>query len=169
MTLTEYNSSNARKLKVYENEYTMPLKSREKQVGERKTSVKEKSVSKGRFMQRLAVVLICFTVSFFVVQGYVQINEAENQITALKKELRMIEAENQAIKAKIDKSVDLKNLQSIASEKFGMVRPENYQIFYMDLDADDYIEDISEKEKKNYDIPVESVTGVLISSTDIFR
>ena len=54
----------------------------------------------------------------------------------------MVQAENQAIKAKIDKSVDLKNLQTIANEKFGMVRPENYQVFYVNLDSGDYSENV---------------------------
>lgn len=168
--LNDYNSSNARKLNYLDTEYSTSLKNKEKINKKRSLATQRKAGTKGNFLQRMFVGVVCFTVAFFIVQGYVQINETENHITSLKKELRMVEAENQAIKAKIDKSVDLKTLQGIASEQFGMVRPENYQVFYIDLDAEDYVEDVSEKKSKGYDdIPVESVTGVLISSTDIFR
>lgn len=170
-----YNSSNARKLN-----YDEPLhynavrrttnKKQKTKVVSIKPDVSRKNSSSFTAKSFFAVAM-AFLVAFFVVRGYVSINEAENRITALKTELRMVEAENQAIKAQIDKSVDLKSLQSIANEKFGMVRPENYQIFYMDLDFEDYTERIENKKEKakNKDIPVESVTGVLISSADMFR
>lgn len=170
-----YNSSNARKLNYSEfTSYNATGKTtiEKDNTLSQKTKVKERTrnsfslTAKSFFM-----VLIAFVVAFFIVRGFVSINEAENRITALKGELRMIEAENQAIRAKIDKSIDLKNLQSVANEKFGMVRPESYQVFYMDLDFDDYTERIGGKKdkKEKKEIPVESVTGVLISSVDMFR
>ncbi len=121
---------------------------------------------------RFLLVAAAFTVALSIVWGFVKIDEAEGNIADLKEELRMIDADNQAIKAKIDKSIDLKNLQTVASEKLGMVRPESYQIFYVNMDFEDYSEKPDRNlngEKIKKDIPVESVTGVLISSTDMFR
>lgn len=167
------NSSNALKLNYselshYDTFRKTPI------VKENKTAVKVKTESKAKVVftaKSFFMVAAVFVIAFFMVRGYIAINEAENNITSLKAELRMIQAENQAIKAKIDKSIDLKNLQLVANEKFGMVRPENYQVFYMDLDFDDYTESADNKnyKKEKKEIPVESVTGVLISSADMFR
>lgn len=173
-----YNSSNARKLNYSEfTHYNAVRKTtdvKEENTSAKVNKAKSETKSKPAFSftaKSFFTVAVAFAVAFFIVRGFVTINEAENRITSLKNELRMVEAENQAIRAKIDKSIDLKNLQSVANEKFGMVRPESYQVFYMDLDFGDYAETVNEKknESENKDIPVESVTGVLISSADMFR
>lgn len=171
----DYNSSNARKLNYYEPlQYNAVRKTTKREENKTVTGVKPAPKKQSAFSftaKSFFAVAIAFVVAFFIVRGFVSINEAENRITALKNELRMVEAENQAIKAQIDKSVDLKSLQALANEKFGMVRPENYQIFYMDLDFEDYAESVDNKNiaAKEKEIPVESVTGVLISSADMFR
>lgn len=168
----DYKSSNALKLNNLGAEHSVSEKSVNKTGVKTETApAKKTGISVGVAVKRFAMVIAAFAAAFFIVRGYVAINEAENRITALKNELRTVEAENQSIKAKIDKSIDLKNLQSIASEKFGMVRPENYQVFYIDLDFDDYSEKTAAEKKKSDkpDIPIESVTGVLISSANMFR
>ena len=52
-----------------------------------------------------------------------------------------------------------------------MVRPENYQVFYINMDSEDHAENIKEENKKQNteSVPVEGVTGVLISSSDMFK
>ena len=169
------NSSNALKLNYSELSHYNTVR-KTPIVKENKTLVKAKTNAKSKVAfsftaKSFFMVAAAFVIAFFMVRGYIAINEAENNITSLKNELRMIQSENQAIKAKIDKSIDLKNLQLVANEKFGMVRPENYQVFYMDLDFDDYTESADNKDykKEKKEIPVESVTGVLISSADMFR
>jgi len=169
------NSSNALKLNYSElTQYNADRKTiniKENKVVAKANAEKRTQSAFSFTAKSFFVVAIAFVIAFFMVRGHVAIHEAENNITSLKNELRMIEADNQAIRAQIDKSVDLKNLQTIANEKFGMVRPENYQVFYMDLDFDDYTESIDGKKvnKEKKEIPVESVTGVLISSVDMFR
>lgn len=171
----DYKSSNAKKLNYNDFEYkSSPSAALKSDV---KTSVSEKAVKektqKKAGISPLAAFLtvLLFAASFLTVKGYVEIYEADNRISELKEDLRMIEAENQAVKAKVDKSVDLKNLQKTASEKFGMVRPESYQIFYVDLDFGDYSENIKKEnaEKKEATLYPEGVTGVLISSANMFK
>lgn len=169
----DYKSSNAWKLDYTNDGYRNDLRkhsakeenSPKSEAKNNKPKDKQASVT----IKRLFMVTVCFFLAFFVVRGYVAINEADNHINELSHDLRMVQAENQAIKAKIDKSVDLKNLQSIANEKFGMVRPENYQVFYINLDNGDYLENVSEKAagENQKKVPVEGVTGVLINSADI--
>ena len=168
-----YNSSSAHKLNYSELSHNSYSKEKTSKI---KTPAKAKRTAKARFSLPAAIksfflVSVCFVTAFFIVRGYVAIYESENNIISLQNELKEVEAENQSIKAKIDESVDLKNLQSVASEKFGMVKPENYQIFYVDLELDDYTENVDGKksESENSDIPVESVTGVLINAAEMFR
>ena len=167
-----YYSSNARKLNYSElTHYSTDRKT----TLENNTKIKKAEVKKQSAFAFMAkcffVVSAVFAIAFFLVNGEVAIHESENSIKRLKNELRMIEADNQAIRAQIDKSIDLKNLQTVAGEKFGMVRPENYQVFYMNMDFEDYTEKVGGKKdnKEKKEIPVESVTGVLISSADMFR
>ena len=46
---------------------------------------------------------------------------------------------------KIDKTIDLNQLQNVAGEKLGMVRPERYQMFYVDLEMGDKTENAKNK------------------------
>ena len=172
----DYKSSNARKLNY--NDYGYKILDAEPFEKETKPKASEKNakaeVKKSAGISPLAVfiTIFLFAASFLTVMGYVQIYEADNQISDLKESLRMIEAENQAVKAKVDKSVDLKNLQKIAGEEFGMVRPESYQIFYVDLDFGDYAENVKKEnveKKEEENMHPEGVTGVLISSSNMFK
>ena len=171
----DYSSSNARKLDYTWSDYrrdvqkndAVKTKSAEKQT----KTVRINEAQAMSAIKRMLMIAAAFMVAFLMVRGYVAINETENQIKALSEDLRMVQAENQSIKAKIDKSVDLKNLQAIANEKFGMIRPENYQVFYVNMDSEDHAENVKkEHNKQNTEgIPIEGVTGVLISSADMFK
>lgn len=174
----DYMSSNARQLDYTRTEYQSNAENVAARESEglngqavKKTVRTSETSQTLNAVKRLLMVAVGFMLAFFVVRGYVEINEADNRISEMSHELRMIEAENQAIKAKIDKSVDLKNLQIVANEKFGMVRPENYQIFYINLASGDYSESVSEENPDETDdkVKLEGVTGVLISSADMFK
>lgn len=169
-SIYSYKSSNAHKLDYNDFEYRTKKGAAPKNENKR---VKKVAAKKNAGVNPFAVFIIAavFMAAFFTVKGYVQIYEADNKIADLKKDLRMIEADNQAVKAKVDKSVDLKNLQKTANEKFGMVRPENYQIFYVNLDFGDYSENMKKEnvEQAEENSHPEGVTGVLISSANMFK
>ena len=109
--------------------------------------------------------------AFAVVSGYVSINEANNEISALRAEYNDIVAGNQALQVKIDKAIDLNQLQEIAGEKFGMVRPERYQMFYVDLEMGDYAENTADKTRieKEEKINVAGVPGIITGALNIFN
>jgi len=171
----DYRSSNAKKLDYVETEYrksagkTVSLNNTEAEKKQKNIKVNEKQVVSA--VRLMFTVAVAFLLAFFVVRGQIAIDEADEYISELNTNLRNVQAENQTIKAQIDKSVDLKNLQVIANEKFGMVRPENYQIFYVNINKGDYSENINDikSDKIKKDIPVEGLTGVLISSADMFK
>ncbi len=165
-----YNTSTARKLNIDTNSYRQNLQNELRD----KTRTTSRTVSKPQSKNKLSSlvsVILAFAMAFVIVNGYVSINEANNEITQLKNEYGNIVAANQALQVKIDKTIDLKQLQTVAGEKFGMVRPERYQMFYVDLQMSDLSEDASasktlEKEKK---LAVMGVPGIITGTLNIFQ
>ncbi len=119
----------------------------------------------------IVMVAAFFMMAFAVVSGYVAINEAKNEISSLQSEYNDIVASNQAIQVKIDKAIDLNKLQAVAGERFGMVRPERYQMFYVDLQMNDFAEKTSDKmqDEKNTKIANMGVPGVITGALNIFH
>ena len=166
-----YNTSTARKIYETDRSYGQNLH-REIQTEKKKVVNKtaHKPKAKNSFVS-FALVVMVFAMAFAVVSGYVAINEANNEISSLADEYNDIVASNQALQVKIDKAIDLSQLQTIAGEKFGMIRPERYQMFYVDLERNDYSESTSDKVKteKEEKIAGMGVPGVITGALNIFR
>ncbi len=164
----DYNSSNARKLYFDDinagHNYQKELQSNN--VRQAKPAKKTK-----RGFGGLIGVVLTFALAFVVINGYVKINEAKNEITVLQNRYNDIVASNQAIQVKIDKKVDIKGLQEIAGEKFGMARPERYQMFYVDLGAEDFSENTAQikKSKTEEKINLAGVPGIISGTLNIFN
>lgn len=164
----DYNSSTARKLYFDDinagHNYQKELQS--KNVRQAKPAKKTK-----RGFGGLISVVLTFALAFVVINGYVKINEAKNEITVLQNRYNDIVASNQAIQVKIDKKVDIKGLQEIAGEKFGMARPERYQMFYVDLGAEDFSENTAQikKSKTEEKINLAGVPGIISGTLNIFN
>ena len=167
----DYNSSTARKLSSDSYRYGHDLQSELHKTKEEIKPVSKKKTKPSNRLGNLVSVVLAFAAAFVIVNGYVAINEANNRITSLKNEYDNVVAGNQAIQVKIDKTIDLKQLQTIAGEKFGMVRPERYQMFYIDLERGDVAEntsadEIAEKEKK---FAAMGAPGIITGTLNLFR
>ncbi len=167
-----YNTSTARKIYETDSSYGQNLH-REIQT-EKKTATRKMVAAKPKAKNSFAsfvLVAMFFAMAFAVVSGYVAINEANNEISSLADEYNDIVASNQALQVKIDKAVDLNQLQTVAGEKFGMIRPERYQMFYVDLERCDYSENASDRAKteKEEKIAGMGVPGVITGALNIFR
>lgn len=165
-----YNTSTARKLNVDSREYGHNLQNGLHK--ESKSKVRSgASRARGLKVSTVALVALVFAAAFVIVNGYVAINEAKSEILELKEEYNDMIAENQAIQVKIDKAVDLSSLQTVAEEKFGMMRPERYQMFYVDLSQNDFSE--STERSKDADgeraVAVTGVTGTITGTLNIFN
>lgn len=163
-----YNTSTARKLSEFDMVYGQNLhKELHKETkNEIKTKARQKS-KKGNFI----LVLLCFVMAFSVVSGYVSINEANNEISSLASEYNNIVASNQALQVKIDKAIDLKELQTVAGERFGMIKPERYQMFYVDLEMGDFSEDTVNEEvsKKKERLAKMGAPGIITGALNILQ
>lgn len=165
----DYHSSNARKL------YFDDINAGHNYQRELQTNIKERQAKPIRKAKRgfggLLGVILTFALAFVVINGYVKINEAKNQITVLQNQYNDIVASNQAIQVKIDKKVDIKELQEVAGERFGMARPERYQMFYVDLGAEDFSENTAQikKSKTEEKINLAGVPGIISGTLNIFN
>ncbi|MBR5155461.1 MAG: septum formation initiator family protein [Clostridia bacterium] len=163
-----YNTSSAYKLGGTDSRYGQNL---HREIHKENKRVAKPVAKAKNGLANLVLVAMFFVMAFAVVSGYVAINEANNEISSLKSEYNEIVASNQAIQVKIDKAIDLNKLQSVAGERFGMVRPERYQMFYVDLQMGDFSEKTSDKveSEKSQKIANMGVPGVITGALNIFR
>ena len=170
--LYSYNTSTARKLNMDYFDY--PSRTAGKTSGPETSEAVAHSKAKPKThigVKGILTVAIVFFMAFSIVSGYVSINEANNEISSLKDEYNNIVASNEALQVKIDKAVDLKKLQTVAGEKYGMVTPERYQMFYVDLNLEDFSEKTNAKEpqKEQGAFAVSGVPGVITGTLNIFN
>ncbi len=172
--LYDYNMSTARKLSYADTSYGHNLHKeleKDKNRKNRDAEIQRIKMNNRKALCRVVGVVVAFIMAFSIVNGYVAINEANNEISSLKAEYNDIVASNQAIQVKIDKAVDLKELQTVAGEKYGMIRPERYQMFYIDLEMNDFSENTRENEKvaKQDKVKVAGVPGIITGTLNIFQ
>ncbi len=168
-----YNTSSAFKVEIGFDSYgktdNKRLHTNDKDYKEyRRTRTASKKHTSFRLANFLRVA-ICFVVAFVIVNGYVKINEARGRVTQLEKQYNDIVAANQDLQVKIDKAIDLEQLQAVACEKYGMVRPERYQMFYVDMEQSDTGEIYAAKDGSRKKVAVNGVTGTITSAMNIFK
>lgn len=164
MSYQSFNTSSAYKLESFE-------QWQEKKTTHVKRSPKKRVNKKAelvRNVKKYAMIATVVVLAFMIVRGYVALDELDGNITKLKKEYTAITAENQAIQAEIDKNLDLEKLQVVATEEYGMTRPERYQVFYVDIDCCDSGVKVAESEKKSEKASIEGASGMLVDSMNIF-
>lgn len=113
-------------------------KAQTKQIVKKKTKTKAKAKISTIFM-----IAFLAAAAFLVLFRGVMITEKCNQIEKKEKELTDTVAVNQKMQLEIDQSLDLKKVESVATEKLGMRRPEKYQTVYVNLEQVDYVEKTS--------------------------
>lgn len=97
-----------------------------------------------------AIFILLLTISY----RNSQINEEFNNVQNLKKQLALLEKENEQLKVTIENGLNLNNIEKEAKEKLGMQKLTNKQTIYVSLPKKDYIESPSEEivieEDKNW-------------------
>lgn len=164
-----YNTSNAYKL---DNEFNTIKRTQNDGLHVKQNKARAKDYARNRAaknMKNFLRIALCFAVAFVIVNGYVKINEAYNEVSKLEKEYNDIIATNQDLQVKIDKAVDLEQLQTIASERLGMVSPERYQMFYIDMQQGDYAETYADNEKTKERVAMIGVAGTITGAMNIFK
>lgn len=74
-----------------------------------------------------------------------QIDKKFNNIQEQKKQLAVLQKENEQLKVGIENSLNLSNIEKVAKEKLGMQQLSSKQTVYVTLPKKDYVESASEK------------------------
>lgn len=98
---------------------------------------KRATSSKTGIIRVCTVLMLAFVLCCAVVYRYAVILECNQEIKALEKQYETILSENQVMQGKIDRSLEVGEIEKVAREELGMMKPEAYQIFYIDMDMQD--------------------------------
>ena len=104
---------------------------------------------------------IVFVMCYLMIYRYTLILESNDKITKLGSDLAAAEYQNQSIQAKIDS----KKEQQIATGKLGMIRPDQSQIFYVDVQMGDETT-AKEEDKQN---TLSGTPGALIHAIRVLK
>lgn len=124
--------------------------------------VKLSNEQKKKQFKLTITVLAIFAVLLVISCRNSQIDKQFNQIQSQKKQLAMLQKENEQLKVSIANSINLNNIELEAKQKLGMTKLTNKQTVYITLPKKDYVEAASEdviiEEKKSWiDIILEKI------------
>ncbi len=135
-----YNSSSVAYDYPIEKTYYEPR--RKKSIENRKKhkkiqikTVREQSVHSFRVYFTVFLIFCC---SVFIIMSNATVTDKKSQIASLKDELRQIEEDNSNLKTELTKSLDIEEIERLASERLGMQMPESYQIVYINVPQQSY-------------------------------
>ena len=137
----QYETS-PRKLQPEYNPTKIPSKKNIENV-KKKADNKNKSKVKIKLKAKAKIVIyvtIGFAILFSISYRNSLITESFNKKEELKKNLGMIEKENEQLKVNIENSMNLTNIEQSAEELLGMQKLENSQKKYVNIPKEDYVE-----------------------------
>lgn len=133
-----------------EPEYT-PKKNpyKKKKTTVKKTTKKiQKKAVKTKIDKNKSKIVLCIAIGFVILLAIsyrnTKINEEFSEIQSLKKDLALINKENEQIEVNIENSMNLNNLEQEAKTRLGMQKLNNNQKIYLSLPKKDYIEPATE-------------------------
>ncbi len=125
--------------------------------------LREARREKTKTVLKCAVIIV---LAIFMLYRYMLISESGAEINTLQSEYSGLNATAQELQSNIDKSIDLDELEQRAEDDLGMVRPDNNQIFYVDMSGEDYGESVvSEKKSES----ISGASGSMIRAIDMIK
>lgn len=100
----------------------------------------EQMLIRNKIMRRICVVVVIAMSAGFMISEFVTVNETQQQVASLRKELDEIESVTSQMVFDMEQSVDLAEVEKQATARLGMQRPEKYQTVYVNVRQDDYTE-----------------------------
>ncbi len=131
----------------------------------RVSAAQKRAARKGKLKTFIKCAIV-FVLAIFMVYRYVQISETGAKINELQKKYSGLSGSAQELQSKIDKSIDLEGLEKRAEEDLGMVRPDRNQIFYVDMNGDNYGESVKSEEKSE---GISGASGSIIRAIDMIK
>lgn len=119
-------------------------------------SREEKKARKKQICLVIAIFALLVTISY----RNSLINEEFNSIQSLKEELYNLEKENKQLEIGIEGSLNLNNVEKIASEQLGMQKQTVGQTIYTELPKEDYVEAATEEIKEEKTSVFEQILNI---------
>ena len=135
-----------RKLEVIKNE---PKKNQ-------KNSKNAKKSKQSQLYLVIAIFALLVTISY----RNSLINEEFNSMQNLKQELANVEKENKQLEIGIEGSLNLNNIEKIATEQLGMQKRSVDQTIYTELPKEDYVEEATEEIKEEKASWIEKILNI---------
>lgn len=127
--------------------YKLPEQSDEPIVRPQKRKVKvynkrnrEQMLYRSKIMRRICVIVLLALSAGFMISKFVTVNETEQEIASLQKQLTELEAATSQMVFDMEQSVDLAEIEKEATNRLGMQRPEKHQMIYVNVKRDDMTE-----------------------------
>ncbi len=119
-------------------DWITPIPHKKEQVqASPKTAGKGIQIKREGLLKTLAKILLVGGLCMLMLYRYAAILECSNQIDKLEAEISALSARNQSLQAKIDRGLEMSALEEYATGRLGMVRPDNAQMFYIDMQLSD--------------------------------
>lgn len=114
-------------------------------------SIKEekKRGNGGRAFLFVVTLAIFIAIIAFQVNSNARLNELVSQNTQLKKQNELLKSEEIQLNVELERKTNLREVERIATEEYGMVKMDKHQIEYIKLPVSDKAEILNKTEKKN--------------------
>ena len=131
------NTSSAYDYPPFYPERTAPRQNRPQPKVNSEVATRTDARARTSAIRACAIAVLMFILCFSVIYRYSVILESNQEIKALEKQCEGIISENQLMQAQIDRYLEMGEVEKIAREELGMMKPESYQIFYIDMQMGD--------------------------------
>lgn len=123
-------------------QYNTPIRKRKPQINKVKTEKRnrEQTLVRGVYIRRICATVLIAVSAGFMISEFVAVNEAEQEVAVLQKQLTELESATSQLVFDMEQSVDLAQIEKIATTRLGMQRPEKYQTIYVNVKQDDMTE-----------------------------
>jgi hypothetical protein len=131
----------------YEEEASIVTQSTKKDTND---SIVLKKKIKAQRRKRAVLGVMLFGIAFAIVYRYTMINNVNMEIIRLKEDLEEVNTVNAQLKLAAERSVDLREIERYSREQLGLQKPQSYQIEYINLNKQDFINNQPTSENKNW-------------------
>jgi cell division protein FtsB len=113
-------------------------------------------------------VVLVMGMCMLMLYRYAAILESAETIEVLSQQVSDLEATNQALKAKIDRGLELGVLEAYATGQLGMIRPDSSQMFYVDMQLSDAAQR-AEQEGQQKNNVLQGTPGALVNAIRVLN
>lgn len=127
-------------LAVKEEYRTYKRRKPQKKVNNVKMRNSKRMLDRSIAIRRMFAVVVVSVSAGFMISQFIGVNDARQELTALQSELADQEALTSRKVFELEKSVDLDEIEKIATTRLGMQRPESHQTIYLNVKGSDVTE-----------------------------